>query len=149
MSVLMLSSFEPFQIEHFGAVCIVHAVGDVDFSNSAVLEGAMEEASFASGGPLIASFADCTFADCSCLNVLVRTYKTLGERLHIVAPPKGSLRRVLDLTKMSGALPIRDELSSALFAASVWKGRPAIRGQSAVRMNVSHHQTPHAPASDE
>jgi anti-anti-sigma factor len=113
----MLTSFEPFRIEQHGAVCVVRAVGDVDFANSARLERTMLEASAAHSGPVIASFADCTFADCSCLNVLIRAFKMLGERLQIVAPPKSILRRVLDLTNMSGVLPIHDEFTGSLVVA--------------------------------
>jgi anti-anti-sigma factor len=113
----MLTNFEPFRIEHLGSVCIVRAVGDVDFANSAALQKTMEEASVTGSGPVIASFVDCTFADCSCLNVLIRSYNAIGDRLQIVAPPRTVLRRVLDLTKMSSVLPVHDEFSGALFMA--------------------------------
>ena len=118
----MLTNFEPFRVEHFGEVCIVRAVGDVDLANSAKLEKAMEEACVAHPGPVIASFVDCTFADCSCLNVLIRAFRTLGDRLHIVAPPRSILRRILDLTKMSLVLPIHDEFGGALLTACAPRG---------------------------
>ena len=118
----MLTNFEPFRIEHLGSVCVVRAVGDVDLANSDRLEKTMREASVAHVGPVIASFVDCTFADCSCLSVLIRAFKTLGERLHIVAPPKSSLRRVLELTNMSDVLPVHDEFSRALFVACAPRG---------------------------
>ena len=118
----MLSDFEAFRIEYFGSVCVVRALGDVDLANSNGLEKAMREASVVSAGPIIASFADCTFADCSCLNVLIRAFKTLGVRLHIVAPPKSSLRRVLDLTAMSGVLQVHDEMGAALRVACAPRG---------------------------
>ncbi len=113
----MLTNFEPFRIEHLGSVSIVRAIGDVDFANSSVLQKTMDEASVGASGPVIASFVDCTFADCSCLNVLIRAFNTIGDRLQIVAPPQSVLRRVLDLTKMSSVLPVHDEFSGALFSA--------------------------------
>lgn len=117
--LIMLTNFEPFRIEHLGPVCVVRAVGDVDLANSDGLEKTICEASVAHNGPVIASFVDCTFADCSCLSVLIRAFKSLGARLHIVAPPKSSLRRVLDLSNMSCALPVHDEFISAMFLACV------------------------------
>jgi anti-anti-sigma factor len=113
----MLTNFEPFRIEHFGAMQIVRAVGDIDLANSAGLQQSLEVASLRNGGPVIASFIDCTFADCSCVSVLIRSFKLLGDRLQIVAPRRSVLRRVLDLTNMSSILPVHDELSGALFAA--------------------------------
>jgi anti-anti-sigma factor len=118
----MLTNFEPFRVEHVGEVCIVRAVGDVDLANSSRLEKTMEEAWTAHSGPVIASFADCTFADCSCLNVLIRAFRTLGNRLHIVAPPKSILRRILDLTNMSSVLSVHDEFNGALFTACAPRG---------------------------
>jgi anti-anti-sigma factor len=118
----MLNKFEAFRIEHLGALCIVRALGDVDLANSNGLEKTLREASVVSAGPIIASFADCTFADCSCLNVLIRAFKTLGARLHIVAPPKSSLRRVLDLTSMSSVLQVHDEIGAALLVACPPRG---------------------------
>jgi hypothetical protein len=53
---------------------------------------------------------------------LIRAFKTLGDRLHIVAPPKGSLRRVLDLTSMSGVLQVHDEIGAALLVACPPRG---------------------------
>lgn len=139
----MLSNFESFRIEHCGAVCVVRALGDVDLANCNDLEQAMRCASVESAAPVIVSFADCTFADCSCLNVLIRTSKTLGDRLHIVAPPKSCLRRVLDLTRMNGVFRVHDEIGTALgVAGTLGAARAANRGVRERAQRPQPYQVP-------
>lgn len=113
----MSTNFEPFRLENLGKVCVVHVHGECDFANSGMLEGALKSAARDTFGVVIASFVECSFADCSCLGALIRQFKELGTRLMIVAPPKSSFRRILSLTGMGDVLPVFDELSAAYAVA--------------------------------
>lgn len=67
-------------------------------------------------GAVVLSFLDCTFADCSCLNVLIRKSKELAVCLFIVAPPASALGRILALTQLTRALPVYSSLRQAYLA---------------------------------
>ncbi len=113
----MLMNFEP--LGDLGQDCVVHVLGECDFADSGELESALRTAARETGGVLIASFVDCSFADCACLGALIRQYRELGSRLMIVAPPKCGFRRVLELTKMRHALPVFDDFGRSLRARAV------------------------------
>jgi anti-anti-sigma factor len=87
--------------------------GDVDISNSPALDGAIAAASQAYRGLVVISFADCQFADGSCVRVLIRQFKLLPARLLIVAAPGSWLRRLLDLTSLTATLPVYNGLREA------------------------------------
>lgn len=64
------------------------------------------------------SFVDCSFADGSCVGVLFRRCQLLGARLSIVAPATSALRRILDVTDLTTALPAHMSLRRARLAMS-------------------------------
>ena len=105
-----------FDVKRVGTVSVLGLSGDIDIFSSPVLARAIASVSRAHRGTIVVSFVDCTFADCSCLNVLVRQYKKLAGRLHIVAPPATALRRILELTELTGVLPVHDSLRHAYLA---------------------------------
>jgi anti-anti-sigma factor len=106
-------------------MCILRVRGEVDTSNSLALEAAIAGASQAHRGVVLVSFVECTFADCSCLSVLIRQFKTLPQRLMIVAPPASRLRRLLDLASLAAALPVYDGLRPAKHAMAPDSGDSA------------------------
>jgi anti-anti-sigma factor len=105
-----------FEMRRVGTLCVVSLSGEVDIFNSPVLERWIASVSRAQRGAVVVSFVDCAFADCSCLNVLIRQYKKLASRLQIVAPSATALGRILELTELSGVLPVHGSLRDAYLA---------------------------------
>jgi len=102
-----------FEATSLGTVCVLGVKGEVDLFNSPALELAIANTAQRHEGIVLVSFVDCTFADCSSLGVLIRQHRTLGPRLVIVAPPKSALGRILDITKLTSALPAHGSLREA------------------------------------
>jgi anti-anti-sigma factor len=105
-----------FDVKRVGKLCVLGLSGGVDIFSSPVLDRAIASVSRAHRGTIVVSFVACTYADCSCLNVLLRQYKRLAGRLQIVAPPATPLRRILELTELIGVLPVDDSLRHAYLA---------------------------------
>jgi anti-anti-sigma factor len=107
-----------FKVECCGATCIVRVSGAIDFSNSRALETALADVFRAHRGIAVVSFVDCTFADCSCLSVLIRQSQLFPARLVIAAPPGGPLKRLLDIALLNAGLTVYDGLRAAKLAIS-------------------------------
>jgi anti-anti-sigma factor len=105
-----------FLVKRVGTVSVLALEGAVDIFSSPALDRWISSVSRAHHGPLVVSFVDCAFADCSCLTVLIRQYKKLATRLQIVAPPATALGRILALTKLTGVLPVHSSLREAYLA---------------------------------
>lgn len=113
-----LSEVVRFKPECQGTVCLLHVSGEIDSFNSLELDAAIAGVAQAHRGALTVSFVDCSFADCSCLRVLIRQFKLLGARLSIVAPPASALGRHLDITHLITTLPVHGSLREAYLAIS-------------------------------
>ncbi len=107
-----------FSVERDGSTCLLHVDGEVDASNSAALETAIAGTARNGCGLVIVSFAGCKFVDFSCALVLIRQFKTLAGRFSIVAPPAGRLRRLLDVTSLTGSLPVYNNVRQAQLAGA-------------------------------
>jgi len=120
------ASFEPeplaepacFEARYVGTVCLLDVSGEVDAFNSPELDAAIAGVAQAHRGAVVVSFVDCSFADCSCLTVLIRQFKQLAARLLIVAPPATALGRILRLAKLTSVLPVHSSLLQAYLAVS-------------------------------
>jgi anti-anti-sigma factor len=113
-----------FTVVCCGRTCVVRVIGEVDISNSPALENILATLFRAHRGVVVASFVQCTFADSSCLSVLIRQCKAQPARLVIIAPPANPLRRVLDRTSLAAALPVFDTLRRAELAVTADAGIP-------------------------
>ncbi|MGP6157761.1 MAG: STAS domain-containing protein [Vulcanimicrobiaceae bacterium] len=98
------------------ALRVLHVKGDVDSSNSSVLEAAIAGAARRHRGLILVSFSDCDFADSSCAQVLIRQFVLLSARLAIVAPPATRFRRLLDVAGLRDALPVYNSVAEVQLA---------------------------------
>jgi anti-sigma B factor antagonist len=72
-------------------------------------------------GPLIADLTATTFCDSSAINALLRANTravALGRRLYTAVPP-GIVRKVFEITGISRAVPVCDDIGSAIAMAVV------------------------------
>jgi anti-sigma B factor antagonist len=72
--------------------------------------------------PLIADLTDTTFCDSSAINALLRANTragALGRRLYAAVPPGGVVRKVFEITGIPRAIPVCDDIGSAIAMAVV------------------------------
>jgi anti-anti-sigma factor len=105
-----LKGIARFNIERRGMEWVLNVTGDIDGSNSHVLEAAIAAVARQHEGSVSVSFVDCAFADCSCLTVLMRQFKLLSTRLWIIAPRGSRFRRLLDITSLAQVLPVHSTM---------------------------------------
>jgi anti-sigma B factor antagonist len=98
--------------ERNGAV-VVHVSGEIDLSNADELHGRIHRE--LRGAPLaVVSLAEIAYIDSQGLRLLKRLSDQLegeGSKLEVVAPPESIARDVLDMTRMSEDITIRDALA--------------------------------------
>ncbi len=93
---------------------VVTASGELDAYVALDLAAALAEAD--SGRRLIANLAGVTFMDSTALGLVVRAVRERDERgdeTRIVLP-RGTARRIFEITALDGALPISPSLSEAM-----------------------------------
>jgi anti-anti-sigma factor len=94
---------------------VLHVFGEIDIFSAPELESAIA-GSVRIGRLLIVDFLECRYIDSTVVSILVRAHKALGAHLRIIAPPTGTVRRVLTLTAVDRILRIDTDLSGALFS---------------------------------
>lgn len=62
---------------------------------------------------IVVDLTQCRYMDSSGIAVLVRAYKTLGDRLRVVAPAGSQIDRVLRITEINKVIPISATVEEA------------------------------------
>jgi anti-sigma B factor antagonist len=84
--------------------------GELGMIGSAALESALEMV-VGEGRRVLVDLTKVTFFDSSAITALIRAHRDLASceiEVRIVAPGKGIVRRMLDLTKLDEIMPIMD-----------------------------------------
>jgi anti-anti-sigma factor len=116
-----------FDVERKGIMCRLDVRGTIDIFNSGELDAKIAELGRENQGAILVSFACCGFVDCSCVRVLIRQFKLLGERLLIAAPEETALYRMLQLTNLAKFLPVHASFPDASLAVAPGISRVAQR----------------------
>ena len=98
-------------------VVIIAPSGELDMSNSEVLEEAIDKARQDGAKNLIVDLRALSFMDSSGLRLLLNTWnesKLSDRRLSIVVSTSGLVRRVLEISGCDSILPVVDDLNDAL-----------------------------------
>jgi anti-sigma B factor antagonist len=88
---------------------VLNVTGEVDLSNSAKLQHAVEAEGPESRQSVVVNLTELYFIDSSGLNALVKGQKTLSERgigMWVVVPEGGDLRTVFEITNLVGTLNV-------------------------------------------
>lgn len=97
---------------------LVIAEGDFDLANVRSLRAALH-AAIDAGTPVVIDFTDVTFADSTAVAAIVGAYRraiATDTPLHVVVPADSRVRKVLDLTGVTAALPVCETIDAALLA---------------------------------
>jgi anti-anti-sigma factor len=95
---------------------LVRIDGEMDVSNSSLVQSVFADAVSAAGSLLVADLSDVAFIDSSSISLLLTIARELEHRrwtFRVVAPSGSQVRRVLDLMGIGGA-SIADDLAAAL-----------------------------------
>lgn len=107
-------------VEELPAARVVHVAGEIDMSNVAEFESAIEQAE--SGAPeravIVIDLRRVTFLGAESLRCLVASHDRIaetGRAMRVVAPPgSGVVRRLLDLSGVGALLDLFETVESAL-----------------------------------
>jgi len=87
--------------------------GELDIFQAATVEDQIRRRTSLPGDVLILSFQDVRYVSSAIVNVLVSYRNQLGERLQIVVPADGTVRRILRVLRLEERLDVHSTLESA------------------------------------
>jgi anti-sigma B factor antagonist len=111
----------PFELHTSRAadVLVLRVSGELDLATAPQLAEAIDAATD-TVDRVVVDLSSASFLDSSALNVLVHARRSLGERdipLRVVSPTDRSVRRVLEITHLTGELGVVETLDDALTRA--------------------------------
>jgi anti-sigma B factor antagonist len=104
-----------------GTRTTLSVAGEVDLASVGVLRAAISAALQSSSGDLWIDLHETAFMDTAGVHLLVETHHEVlrrHRRLAIVCP-RGTVRRVIEITGLAEVLPVHDDTASAARCASV------------------------------
>ena len=104
------------RVELRDGVVIVKAEGEVDAFVAPDLESAFGEAAGSTAGAVVVDLERVSFLDSTALGAIVRAVRELGEvgTAARVVLPRGSARRIFEITTLDRVLPSAASTSAAL-----------------------------------
>ncbi|MBC5810072.1 MAG: STAS domain-containing protein [Candidatus Eremiobacteraeota bacterium] len=103
-------------LQEHGDAIIVRVSGDLDLSNSAEFERALDVARDGREGPIVLDFGDCRYIDSSIVSVVVRCRRSVGRRLRVVCATGSTVMRILEVLRLIGPLDVVPSVDEALAA---------------------------------
>jgi len=92
---------------------IVSVFGEATFADTAALESFIVSV-IRIGRPVIIDLRECSYMDCATIGVIVRAAKNLGDQLRIVIPTRSQGYRILELTGLTRALHLFENIDNAV-----------------------------------
>ncbi|MBD5604973.1 MAG: STAS domain-containing protein [Candidatus Eremiobacteraeota bacterium] len=89
-----------FVVEELAVADVVHVFGEFSYETSAAIEEGLVRC-VRIGRSVRCDLRECTYMDAAGAGVLARARRSLGSAFTIVAPQRGIVRRVLDVTGLS------------------------------------------------
>jgi len=99
-----------------GDAIVLTVIGEVDMTTAPELANALAAVSD-TASRVVVDLGGVTFLDSSGLNALVRGSRELADNdvdFRVVAPPTGTVRRVIEITRLEDSLSLVDSLDDAL-----------------------------------
>ena len=119
------------EVRYAGGHPVVEVAGDVDLANAGEFEATLELAAGADRGCVVVSLTGATYFDSRGIHVLLRFGERLAtarQKLLIVAPRGGVLRRILDISGIPQVFAVFDTVDEAIAdcAAKPLEGVPKV-----------------------
>jgi anti-anti-sigma factor len=111
-----MSELARVEARPLGDALLVRVSGEIDLSNARDVLDGVAAAVPSDASLVVLDLSDTTYLDSSGIAVLFRLAERLGYRrqnLRLVVPAGSSIRTVLELTNVSHAVPIDEELPGA------------------------------------
>ncbi len=106
-----------FAVESFDGLPVITVRGDVDLNNAWMLGEQLETAARLDKRAVVVSLTDASFFDSTAIHVLLRFQQRLAnnrQRLLLVVARGRPARRIIDLTGLSGIIPVFDSTEDAV-----------------------------------
>jgi anti-anti-sigma factor len=102
-----------------GAVWVVRAGGEIDFSSAPALSNALRAAWQEGEGTVVLDLSDATFMDSAGLHALLNAHRRLTRerRRFLIACPQGPIRDLMQVTRVNDQFELYENLEAALAAA--------------------------------
>ena len=104
-------------VERRSGTLVAHLGGEIDMTNAAHVRDELLASVPNDALALVIDLGGCRYLDSAGIEILFDLSRRLARRrqqLRLVVPPRSPLRRVLELTEVSSAAPIHEEMDSAL-----------------------------------
>ena len=114
-----MSSMGRLKTEQQGDAVVVSVEGDIDLANAREVRAAFDSAPTADTAGMVVDLSRAGYVDSSGVAALVgaaRELEVRRQRVMIVAPAGGSVRRVLDIVQIERIAPVYESLDEALAA---------------------------------
>jgi len=93
---------------------ILHVVGEVDLANANELESAFSKLAARAAPRIVVDLTGCTYLDSTGLRVVARARRHDGDRVRIVVPAAGQLRRIFEVTGLIDELGVLGTVEDSL-----------------------------------
>ncbi|MGH2362732.1 MAG: STAS domain-containing protein [bacterium] len=106
-----------FRVERDKEIPIVYLQGEIDIVNASHVGAQLFEAAPNDAPGMVVDLSDVTYLDSRGLHLLFELSERLrvrDQRLHLVIPPQGLIRRVLTLTRMDAIVPLYASVPDAV-----------------------------------
>ena len=105
------------RVERDKEIPIVYLQGEIDIVNASEVGVQLFEAAPNDAPGMVVDLSDVTYLDSRGLHLLFELSERLrvrDQRLHLVIPPQGLIRRVLTLTRMDAIVPLYASVPDAV-----------------------------------
>ncbi len=106
-------------VEHRGETVVVRLYGDIDLANAREVRSGLDKAPGPTTAGMVVDLSQTRYVDSTGVSVLVkvaREFHARRQRVCLVAPPEGPVRRVLEIVQLSRLTPVHDSVGDALGA---------------------------------
>jgi anti-sigma B factor antagonist len=109
------------RVRHADRYTVVEMPHEVDATNSDEVRNRLLALLNEGTGPVIIDLTGTAFCDSSALKALLRARtrgSAAGRTLHAAVLPSGAVRRIFDLVSLARVIPVHDDVSAAIAAAT-------------------------------
>jgi anti-sigma B factor antagonist len=104
-------------VSRHGSSVVIAASGEIDLESAPALAASLAQVTDAGAGGVVVDLTDVEFLDSSGLTALVtgaRNLKAKGIPFHVVVPDANTIRKVIEITRLTEPLHVVSTLEDAL-----------------------------------
>ncbi len=103
-----------YVIEESGGTPVVRVRGEVDMNTAAEFRKSIATALERTSNRIVIALDECTYFDSTAVGILVGTQKKVGNRLVVVIPDTGVVRKIFDIAGVDRYVALAASLDEAI-----------------------------------